>query len=153
MKTKLNDIGQTRVSINASEVLIEGESIFGRYQVEILIPHAQGGWSPAVMAIEALVTNYRLLLKPFRKKYDHASIPNYYIKVIEENVIDNYSCISIGIKTGHMFHMIVARRHKKAYFDNLLKMRVPKPKFKMDENVAMGDIQRLVAFFERWQPA
>lgn len=141
------------MSINVSEVLIEDEVIFGRFQVEILVPSAQGGWSPAVMAIEALITNYRLLLKPFRKKYDHASIPNYYITVVEENVVDDHPCITIGIKTGHTFHLVLPRRHKKALFDSLIKMRVPKPKFKMDENVARNDIQRLVLFFERWQPA
>ena len=141
------------MSINVSEVLTEGEEVFGRFQVEILVPGAQGGWAPAVMAIEALITNYRLLLKPFRKKYDHASIPNYYITVVEENVLDDHPCISIGIKTGHTFHLVLPRRHKKALFDALLRMRVPKPKFKMDENVARNDIQRLVLFFERWQPA
>lgn len=141
------------MSIDVSTVLTEGESVFGRYQIEILVPGAQGGWSPAVMAIEALVTNYRLLLKPFRKKYDHASIPNYYITSVEETVLDTHSAISIGIKTGHVFHIVLPRRHKKALFDNLIRMRVPKPKFKMDESVALNDIQRLVAFFERWQPA
>lgn len=141
------------MSIDVKAVLTQGEVVFGRYQIEILVPGAQGGWSPAVMAIEALVTNYRLLLKPFRKKYDHASIPNYYIKSIEETEIDNHSAISIGIKTGHIFHVVLPRRHKKALYNNLVKMRVPKPKFKMDEKVALNDIQRLVAFFERWQPA
>lgn len=141
------------MSINVEEVLIEGESVFGRFQVEILVPGAQGGWSPAVMAIEALVTNYRLLLKPFRKKYDHASIPNYYITTIEQAEIDTYSCISLSIKTGHTFHMVLPRRHKQALYNNLLKMHIPKPKFKIDEKLALHDIQRLVAFFERWQPA
>jgi len=141
------------VSIDVSTVLTENESILGRYQIEILVPLAQGGWSPAVMAIEAMVTNYRLLLKPFRKKYDHASIPNYFITSIEETEIDSHSAISIGIKTGHQFHIVLPRRHKKALYNNLIRMRVPKPKFKMDENVALNDIQRLVAFFERWQPA
>lgn len=141
------------MSIDVSTVLTQDEKIFGRYQIEILVPGAQGGWSPAVMAIEALVTNYRLLLKPFRKKYDHASIPNYYITVIEETELDSFSAISIGIKTGHTFHIVLPRRHKRALYENLIKMRVPKPKFKMDESVALADIQRLVAFFERWQPA
>ena len=139
------------MSINVKEVLVEGESVLGRFQIEILAPTTDG-WSPAVMAIEALVTNYRLLLKPFRKKYEHASIPNYFITDIEEAVVDNHPCISVYIKTGHVFHTVLPRRHKKALFESLIKMHVPKPKFKMDENVAVNDIQRLVEFFERWQP-
>lgn len=138
------------MSINVEEVLVEGETTLGRYQVEILAPD-NNGWSPAVMAIEALVSNYRLLLKPFRKKYEHASIPNYYISSVDENVIDNHPCISISIKTGHVFHLVIPRRHRKSLYNDLIKMRVPKPKFKMDENVARNDIQRLVKFFERWQ--
>ena len=69
------------MAINVKEVLVDGEEVLGRFQVEILAP-GNHGWSPAVMAIEALVTNYRLLLKPFKKKYEHASIPNYYISLI-----------------------------------------------------------------------
>jgi len=140
------------VPINVDEVLVEGEFVLNRYQIEILAPDANG-WSPAVMAIEAMVTNFRLLLKPFRKKYSHASIPNYYITSVDENEIDNFPCISICIKTGHVFHVVTPRRHRKQLYNDLIKMRVPKPKFKMDENVARNDIQRLVTFFERWQPA
>lgn len=140
------------MSINVNEVLKDGEFVLGRYQIEILAPDAHG-WSPAVMAIEALVTNFRLLLKPFRKKYQHASIPNYYVTSVDENVINDYPCISISIKTGHVFHVVTPRRHRKQLYNNLIQMRVPKPKFKMDENIARNDIQRLVAFFERWQPA
>ena len=138
------------MAINVQEVLVEGEEVLGRFQVEILALGTQG-WSPAVMAIEALVSNYRLLLKPIKKKYDHASIPNYYISSIEENELDGFPCISITIKTGHVFNLVIPRRHKKVLYANLIQMRIPKPKFKMDENVARNDIQRLVAFFERWQ--
>lgn len=140
------------MSINVQEVLIEGEVVLGRFQVEILAPGAQG-WSPAVMAIEALVTNFRLLLKPFKKKYHHASIPNYFITTVAEDELDGYPCISIGVRTGHTFHLVIPRRHKQMLIANLIKMRVPKPKFKMDENVARNDIKRLVAFFERWNSA
>lgn len=140
------------MAIDVKNVLVEGETVLGRFQVEILAPSTDG-WAPAVMAIEALVTNYRLLLKPFKKKYEHASIPNYFISSIEEDTLDEFPCLSICIKTGHSFHLIVPRRHKKSLYDNLLKMHIPKPKFKMDENVARNDIQRLVSFFERWMPA
>ncbi len=138
--------------IDVNEVLTAEESVLGRFQIEILAPDANG-WSPAVMAIEAMVTNYRLLLKPFKKKYQHASLPNYYITSVDENVVSNFPCISISIKTGHVFHIVIPRRHRKSLYNNLIQMRVPKPKFKMDENVALDDVQRLVAFFERWQPA
>lgn len=138
--------------INVEEVFVEDEEMLGRFQVEILASGADG-WSPAVMAIEALVTNYRLFLKPFKKKYEHASIPNYYITTIEERELDGHSCISVEIKTGHSINMVLPRRHKKALFHYLLRMRVPKPKFKMDESVAQVDIKRLVEFFEDWNTA
>ena len=140
------------MSINVQEVLVEGEEVLGRFQVEMLAPGAHG-WSPAVMAIEALVTNFRLLLKPFKKKYTHASIPNYFINSVAENELDGHPCITVSVKTGHEFHMVLPRRHKRQLLDNLTRMKVPKPKFKMDESIARNDIQRLVAFFERWQPA
>ena len=140
------------MAIDVQKVLVDGEEVLGRFQVEILAPSTDG-WAPAVMAIEALVTNYRLLLKPFKKKYEHASIPNYFISTVEENKLDGFPCLSICIKTGHSFHLVIPRRHKKALYESLLKMNTPKPKFKMDENVARNDIQRLVSFFERWMPA
>ena len=140
------------MAIDVQKVLVEDEVVLGRFQVEILAP-SENGWAPAVMAIEALVTNYRILLKPFKKKYDHASIPNYFITSIDENELDGFRCISICIKTGHSFHLVIPRRHKKLLYDSLLKMHIPKPKFKMDETVARNDIQRLVRFFERWLPA
>lgn len=139
------------MAIDVKKVLVEGETVLGRFQVEILAPSTDG-WAPAVMAIEALVTNYRLLLKPFKKKYEHASIPNYFISTVEEDILDDFPCLTICIKTGHSFHLIVPRRHKKSLYEALLRMNVPKPKFKMDENVARNDIQRLVSFFERWMP-
>lgn len=140
------------MAIDVQAILVEGEGVLGRYQVEILAPSTDG-WAPAVMAIEALVTNYRLLLKPFKKKYEHASIPNYFVSSVDEDKLSGFPCISICIKTGHSFHLVIPRRHKKALYDNLLKMHIPKPKFKMDENVARNDIHRLVTFFERWLPA
>ena len=140
------------MAIDIQKVLVEDEDVLGRFQVEILAPSTDG-WAPAVMAIEALVTNYRLLLKPFKKKYQHASIPNYFITSVDEAKLSNFPCLTICIKTGHSFHLVVPRRHKKKLYDSLLKMHIPKPKFKMDETVARNDIQRLVSFFERWMPS
>lgn len=139
------------MSINVQEVLVEGERVLGRYQVEILAPGSYG-WSPAVMAIEALITNFRLLLKPFKRKYQHASLPNYYFTSVEKNEINGYPCVSISIRTGHSLHLVLPRRHTDALIDDLATMRIPKPKFRMDENVAQDDIRRLVAFLQRWEP-
>lgn len=139
------------MAIDVQNVLVEGEEVLGRFQVEILAPSTDG-WAPAVMAIETLVTNYRVLLKPFKKKYEPASIPNYFISSIGEDKLGGFPCLSICIKTGHNFHLMIPRRHKKLLYNSLLKMHIPKPKFKMDETVARDDIQRLVSFFERWLP-
>jgi hypothetical protein len=136
------------VAIDVQKVLVKDEDVLGRFQVEILAPSSDG-WAPAVMAIETLVTNYRVLLKPFKKKYEPASIPNYFISAIEEDNLGGFPCLTICIKTGHSFHLVIPRRHKKSLYNSLLKMHIPKPKFKMDENVARDDIQRLVSFFER----
>ena len=134
------------MSIKTSEIFVENERQLGRYSVEILMPTG-GGWQPAVMPLEALVSNFRLLLKPFRKKYSHASIPSSYLTKVYENKLSNYLCVSLHLKTGHEIHLGTVSRYLPNLLEDLRAMRTPPPKFQFDESVARADIERLISYF------
>ena len=102
---------------------------------------------PAVMQLDAMVTNYRLLLRPFRKKYAPASLPARYIKSAEMTVQDKYHCVSLKLITDHALYMMLSTGKLDDLYDDLRAMKSPPPKFQFDDSVAKNDIERLITFF------
>ena len=89
-------------------ILVEGERRLGRYTVVLLQQMNNGVWQPAIMQLDASVTNYRLLLRPFRKKYTPACLPSHYIKNIELTTKGKYHSVEIRLITNHFICMMLS---------------------------------------------
>lgn len=109
----------------------------------------EDGWAPAVMPLDALVTNLRLMLRPMKKKYAPATLPARYLREIAMTQKGQNHCIALTLITGHELYLINGTGKLEALFDDLTLMKVPRPKlqFQFDDKVARHDIQRLISFF------
>ena len=125
---------------------MEDEKRLGQYTIFIL-QHGSSGWLPAVMAMDGLVTNYRLMLRPTRKKYQPATLPGHYIKHVELTRRGGYHCVQLVLITGHELYLMPGTGKMEDLYDDLSVMKVPRPKFAFDDSVARRDIERLINFF------
>jgi len=132
--------------IDESAIFVEDEKRLGLYTVQVLRQTARG-WAPDIMQLQALVTNHRLLLKPFPRRYAPASIPAGYIKKVDNHQINHHRTVCLTLQTGHQLHIILNPRLMEHITDDLHAMIAPKPNFQFDEKVAKGHIERLISFF------
>lgn len=133
--------------IDEKDIMIDGERRLGRYTVVLLNQSSDGRWMPAIMQLDALVTNYRLMLRPFRKKYPPASLPARYITASELTLQGNYHCIEIKLITNHIIYMMLGTGKLDDLHDDLHAMKSPPPRFQFDDKVAKHDIERLISYF------
>jgi hypothetical protein len=98
------------VLFDDNALLLPGEHKLGQYQVAIARYAEPSGWSATVPPINALVTNYRLILQPqTRRPYTPASIPsNYITKVGEVDLGLHHHGVRIGLKTGHQIFLLIS---------------------------------------------
>jgi hypothetical protein len=96
--------------LDEKALLLPGEHKLGQYQVAIARYTTSTGWSPTVPPLNALVTNYRLILQPqTRRPYTPASIPGPYItKVVEVNLGEHHHGLRIALKTGHQLYFLIS---------------------------------------------
>lgn len=132
---------------------LDDERTLGRYTVVILHQTNKGHWSPSVMQLDTTVTNFRLVLRPFRKKYHPATIPSRYIKHVELTQAGRYNCVVLKLITGNLLYLMLSTGKLDDLRDDLNAMTTPPPRFQFDETVAKRDIERLITFFGRIQPA
>lgn len=135
--------------IDDKDILVEGERRLGRYTIVLLQQTSTSRWSPSVMQLDATVTNYRLMLRPFKKKYTPASLPSHYMKHIELTQKGRYHCIEVTLITNHLLCLMLSTGRLSDLFDDMHAMMRKPPKFQFDDTVARDDIQRLITFFGR----
>ncbi|GAB5494173.1 MAG: hypothetical protein Phog2KO_43880 [Phototrophicaceae bacterium] len=135
--------------IEEKEIFVDGERRLGRYTVVLLSQTGTGRWMTSMMQLDSVVTNYRLLLRPFRKKYRPASLPAQYIKSMEMTTQGHYHCIKLLLITEHILYVTLSTGKLDDLYDDLRAMKSPAPKFQFDESIAKKDIQRLVNFFDK----
>lgn len=133
--------------IEENEVFVDGERRLGRYTVVLLNQTSGGRWMPSIMQLDSMVTNYRLLLRPFRKKYRPASLPAEYIKTVEMTRQGHYHCIKLLLITNHILYVMLSTGKLDDLLDDLHAMKSPAPNFHFDDKVAKKDIERLITFF------
>jgi len=133
--------------IEEKDLFVDGEKLFGRYTVVLLNQSSSGHWSPSLMQLDAMVTNYRLMLRPFRKKYTPASLPTAYITRAELTTQDRYHCVELTLSTKHILYMMLSTGKLDNLCDDLNAMKSPSSKFQFDDSVAKKDIERLITFF------
>jgi len=135
-----------RFVIDESEFFIEGERRLGRYTV-VLLQQTSSGWTPSVMQLDAIVTNYRLLLRPFRKKFTPASIPGQYITRLQQIEKDRKHVIALELLHEHAIYIMMSSGQLRDLLDDLSTMKLPVPQFTWDEDTARTNVSRLIEFF------
>lgn len=132
--------------IDADQILVKSERKLGHYTVTILQSTAYG-WHPWRLQLDCLVTNYRLVLRPIRKKYEPACIPKRFIDDIVTTTRGKYHCISLRLITDDYIYLTIATGKLNDLADDLSAMKLPPPRFKFDDHIARRDIERLITFF------
>jgi hypothetical protein len=96
--------------LDEKALFLPGENKLGQYQVAIARYATASGWSPTVPPLNALVTNYRLILHPqTRRPHTPASIPSTYITKIETVDMGQYHHgVRICLKTGHQLYLLIS---------------------------------------------
>ena len=131
------------------ELFIQGEKRLGLYQVQIARPLSTG-WAAAVPPLNAMVTNYRLILQPqTRKPYEPASIPSTYITKVSDVNLGHRNGVLVGLKTGHQLNMYIALDQIKKFNKDLRQMITPPVRGHFTTELAERDIQRLIEFVNR----
>jgi len=132
--------------IDEKDLLVEGEEILGRYTIVLLQEASNGAWLPSVMQLDAMITNYRLLLRPFRKKYDPASLPAHYITRIDMTVRDKYHVVELQLVTKHFLCLMLSTGKLNDLYRDVCAMKRP-TRFVFDDKLARADIERLITYF------
>src|SRR5512143_4142032 len=88
--------------------LLPGELQLGEYQVAVA-RYSQSGWTPTVPPLNAMVTNFRLILQPqTRRHYNPASIPSTYITRVCDVMLGHRSGVLVDLKTGHQLYLFIS---------------------------------------------
>jgi len=133
--------------IEENKLFVDGERTIGRYTIVLLNQLGNGRWQPAMLQLDAVVTNYRLLLRPFRKKYSPASLPSRYVRNATLTTQDKYHCVELRLITDHVIYMMLSTGKLDDLYDDLKAMKSPPVKFQIDDSLARNDIERLITFF------
>lgn len=137
--------------IDEAKVFVEDEKRLGMYTVQIL-RRTNRGWSPDILQMQAIVTNFRLLIKPFPRRYTAASIPSSYIKKVENKEIERHKTVCLTLQTGHELYIILNPRQLENITEDLRAMIAPPPRFQFDETIAKEYISKMIAFFGGLSP-
>jgi hypothetical protein len=137
------------INVSNETVLIEGERLFGRYTVVLLQPTQDKRWQPSTMQLNGIITNFRIVLRPLKRKYAPATLPSYYIKNIELTKQDNYNCIAVTLITDDILYLMLSTGNLEDLYYDLRTMKAPPPKYKFDETVARSAIERIVEFLKK----
>ncbi|MCS6834961.1 MAG: hypothetical protein NZ750_02960 [Anaerolineae bacterium] len=133
--------------IDEKDFLVEGERRLGRYTTVIMQQTQHGSWTPSVMQLDSLVSNYRLFLRPFRRKYVPATIPAHYVHRVLMTKLERYRVVALELLTSHYLYMMTSTGRLEDFYDDLRAMKAPPPRVRFDERVARADIVRLITFF------
>lgn len=139
---------QGQADMSDLSVLMEGERLLGRYTIVVLQTDSNDRWFPSLMQLNAAITNYRLTLRPFRKKYSPATLPSRYIAAFEQTRVGGYNCIRLDLKTGHSLYLMLSTGHLEHLYEDLCAMTAPPPRFQFDDRISPLSIQRLIQFFD-----
>jgi len=136
--------------IREEDIFIEGERRLGRYSVVLLQP-VEGGkrWIPSTTALNALISNYRLILQPYKRKYAPAILPARYIRDVSQTQVSGYNCVSLTLITGDQFHLMLGTGSLDHLYDDLRVMKTRPLKIQIDEPIDPQAVRRLINFLRR----
>ncbi len=134
-----------------TSLLHDREKILGRYTVDILRPADRGIWQPAMMQLDATVTTYRLLLRPFRRRYRPASLPAPYIERATVQERGPRYCLSLYLKgdvpgTCQILNLLVSTGRLDDLHRDIETMLYPTPprRYQIPPHVHPQHVRRLI---------
>ena len=126
-------------------LLLPGESKLGRYHVAIL-RHTSSGWVPTTPPLNALVTNYRLLMHPqTRRQYQPAVIPSTFITQVGKAELGYHKGVKISLKNGMRLYLTINWSEDQELTDAITKM-LTSPLGTFIPHPAQEDLNRLISF-------
>lgn len=130
-------------------ILLAGEYKLGQYQVEI-VRHTASGWAPTVPPLNALVTNYRLVLHPqTRRRYAPASIPSTAITQVTDVMLNHRQGVRIALKEGLRLYVIVSWSQGDELTSTMKIMLTTPLGNAFTASPAHQDMDRLIEFIKR----
>jgi len=135
--------------LNETEIFVEGETKLGQYQVAI-VRYTASGWVPTVPPLNAIVTNYRLILHPqTRRPYPPASIPNTYITKVSDVELGQRPAVKIGLKTGHRIYLYTTWSEGENLTETMMTMLTSPIGNTYKLHPAQRDLNRLIRFISK----
>jgi hypothetical protein len=133
---------------NESELLLEGESSIGRFQV-VVARYTASEWVSTVPPLDVIVTNYRLILHPqTRRPHQPASIPNTYITRVAEVELGQRAAVEICLKTGHRLFFFI-NWSQGAHLAETIRTMLTLPIGNAFQHPQESEINRLIRFIQR----
>ncbi|MEZ4667085.1 MAG: hypothetical protein R3E39_04055 [Anaerolineae bacterium] len=130
-------------------LLLTGEHKLGQYQLEI-VRHTASGWAPTVPPLNALVTNYRLILHPqTRRRYSPASIPNTAITQVTDVMLNHRQGVRIALRDGLRLYVVVSWSQGEELTSTMKVMLTTPLGSGFSESPAHQDIDRIISFIKR----
>jgi hypothetical protein len=137
------------VVADTSVTFVDGEYTLGEYHVAIL-RQTSTGWTPTIPPLNAVVTNYRLILQPqTRRPYPPASIPSNYITKVGDITLGNRKGVKVALKTGHRLYMVISYTQGNLLTDTIKTMMTSPIGNTFKPSLAERDIDRLIRFIQR----
>ncbi len=135
--------------LNEAEIFVEGEIKLGQYQVAI-VRYTVSGWIPTIPPLNAIVTNYRLILHPqTRRPYPPASIPNTYITKVADVELGQRPAVKICLKTGHRIYLYTSWSEGENLSESIMRMLTSPFGNTYKLNPAQRDLNRLIRFISK----
>ncbi|GAB1420037.1 hypothetical protein MASR2M15_01120 [Anaerolineales bacterium] len=133
--------------IELQNALVSGEHIVGQYVVQFM-RQASTGWALDILQLQAAVTQYRLLIKPFPRRYKPASIPHVIISNVDTERLEGHYVIRIQIQNHYLLRLAATPLHAQDLADDLRIMQLPRPQFHADLKVSTQEIDRLIGYIK-----
>jgi hypothetical protein len=135
--------------LNEAEIFVEGEIKLGQYQVHV-VRYTSTGWVPTVPPLNAIVTNYRLILHPqTRRPYPPASIPNTYITNVSDVDLAQRAAVKISLRTGHRIYLYTSWTAGENLTETLTAMLTSPIGNAYELKPAQRDLNRLIRFISK----
>jgi len=124
---------------------VDGEKRLGQYTV-FIVERSGDDWLHAVMVLDTMITNFRLMLRPTRKKYAPAMLPGHYIHHVEMTTRGRIHCVMLQLISGHDLFLSPSTGKIEHFYNDLCAMKIQRPQWN-DENVTRIDIERMINHF------
>lgn len=132
--------------LSAEEILIDGESLQGYYNIEIA-RWGQSGWSGTVPPLYAMLTDQRIILQPqTRKRYQPAIIPRKCIRSVKPLPESLRQGLLISLNTDMHIGMFIPGTQAQALMRELRTATVPPSPVQFEEKIELGDLEKIITF-------